>query len=313
MTTLKSIFVLADSDMKNTRALRRGIALAKNSGARLMLGMIVHDPRIDAVGLDLRVMHLAQRSYLNDRREWLEERRIQAKLSPAQITTRAIWSPGGVEAFLEMVRDCSADLVIKDASCGDAVLPSLLTPLDWKLLRLCPVPLMLLSKNGPLLPHRITAAVDTASDPDGLNQDIIRSAQSMTGLAGAELHLASAFPSLQGTSRVYPMVEQALHDAELKHNQTLEALRAQSRIEKTHCRNLRGDTLQTLCRFLEAEKMDMVVVGSIYRRGFERLLLGSTAESLLLQAPCDVLLVKGGRRTEKTRTRDSVKQQAAHK
>jgi universal stress protein E len=109
------------------------------------------------------------------------------------------------------------------------------------------------------------------------------------------------------------MVEQALRDAELKHNQTLETLRTHSGIETSHCRNLRGDTLQTLRRFLEADKMDLVVVGSIYRRGFERLLLGSTAESLLLQAPCDVLLVKGGRRTEKTRTSDSVKQQAGHK
>lgn len=295
MKTIRSILVLANSEMKNTRALRRGIALAKATGARLCLGMIVHDPRIDSLAMDLQIMRLAQRALLQERREWLEERKTRARLPVGRITAQAVWSPRVVETFLRMVRDTSANLVIKDISCADAAFPGLMTPMDWKLLRLCPAPLMLMSPSGPVLPKRVVAAVDTASagaDPDGLNLDIVGAGQEVAKSAGADVHLASAFPALSAASRVYPMVEQALRDAEQQHTATLEALRKVTGISQVHCHGLQGDTLHALGRFVKAHKIDMVVVGSIYRRGFERLLLGSTAEQILLHAPCDVLLVK---------------------
>lgn len=295
MKPLRSILVLADSEMKNTRALRRGIALAKASGAKLCLGMIVHDSRIDAVAMDLRVLRLAQRSFLQERREWLNERRVRARLPMSRITAQVVWSPRVAETFLRMVRDTAADLVIKDISCASAAFPGLMTPMDWKLLRLCPAPLMLMSSSGPLLPRRVLAAVDTASagaDPDGLNLDIVGAGKMFAQAAAAEIHLASAFPTMPTSSRVYPMVEQALRDAEHQHMTTLEALRSATGIVQDHCHGLHGDTLHALGRFVTAQKMDLMVVGSIYRRGFERLLLGSTAEQILLHAPCDVLLVK---------------------
>lgn len=295
MKPLRSILVLADSEMKSTRALRRGIALAKASGAKLCLGMIVHDPSIDSIAMDLRVMHLAQRSLLQERREWLEERKAHARLPSNRIIAQVVWSPRVAETFLRMVRDTAADLVIKDINCEGTPLPGLMTPMDWKLLRLCPAPLMLMSSSGPALPKRIVAAVDTASagaDPDGLNFDIVGSGKTVAATTGAEVHLASAFPTLPVSSRVYPMVEQALRDAEQQHVKTLAALRSATGIAQDHCHALHGDTLHVLGRFVKAQKIDLIVLGSIYRRGFERLLLGSTAEQILLHAPCDVLLVK---------------------
>jgi nucleotide-binding universal stress UspA family protein len=37
--------------------------------------------------------------------------------------------------------------------------------------------------------------------------------------------------------------------------------------------------------------VDLLVVGSIHRRGAERVLMGSTAEYLVNRAPCDVLAI----------------------
>ena len=53
-----------------------------------------------------------------------------------------------------------------------------------------------------------------------------------------------------------------------------------------------GTATAEIARFAEQKAADMIVMGTHGRRGFARLLMGSTAEALLRQAPCQVLVVK---------------------
>lgn len=295
MTGLQSILVLVDSDMKDRRALARGIALARASGARLHVALIAHDRQIEAAALNLEVMRLAQRAFLQQRREWLQDRLAHSRIDGSHRSMEIIWSPHYVDSFLTLLRDINPDLVIKDATCGNALLPGLLTPLDWKLLRACPMPLMLLAADGPLLPQRMLAAVDTAgtvSDPEDLNREIVATAQSLAAIAGADLQLASAFPWLLSTEPMQPVVAEALDLAGHHHLVALDALRNATGIAADHCHQLRGATLPALNRHADSEEIDLVVLGSIYRRGFARLLLGSTSEEILQHLRRDVLLVK---------------------
>jgi nucleotide-binding universal stress UspA family protein len=60
-----------------------------------------------------------------------------------------------------------------------------------------------------------------------------------------------------------------------------------------------GDTPDHAIVDLAGEwKADLVVLGSHSRRGLNRLLLGSVSHSVLLNAPCSVEIVKGGKETE---------------
>ena len=54
---------------------------------------------------------------------------------------------------------------------------------------------------------------------------------------------------------------------------------------------------KAFAKLAQEKDADMIVVGTHGRKGVTRALLGSTAESLLRQAPCQVLVVK-----QKTRT-----------
>lgn len=53
-----------------------------------------------------------------------------------------------------------------------------------------------------------------------------------------------------------------------------------------------GSPASTIAEFAADRGADMIVVGTHGRTGLSRMLMGSTAESLLRQAPCQVLVVK---------------------
>ena len=55
---------------------------------------------------------------------------------------------------------------------------------------------------------------------------------------------------------------------------------------------LRGMPTQTIAEFAREKDADLIVVGTHGRTGFGRLFMGSTAEALLRQAPCHVMVVK---------------------
>ena len=57
-----------------------------------------------------------------------------------------------------------------------------------------------------------------------------------------------------------------------------------------------GDPASEIVRIARDEQTDMIVMGSHGRRGLNRLLLGSVAETVLRHAPCPVLIYRGDQR-----------------
>ena len=55
---------------------------------------------------------------------------------------------------------------------------------------------------------------------------------------------------------------------------------------------LEGPAAREIAEFASKKHADLIVVGTHGRKGLTRVLMGSTAESLLRQAPCQVLVVK---------------------
>lgn len=55
---------------------------------------------------------------------------------------------------------------------------------------------------------------------------------------------------------------------------------------------LEGKPAPEIVRYAIENKIDLIVIGTQGKRGLERLLLGSVAESVIRSAPCKVLIVK---------------------
>lgn len=55
---------------------------------------------------------------------------------------------------------------------------------------------------------------------------------------------------------------------------------------------LKGTPYEEICRFVEKNKIDLIVIGTHGRKGLDRMLFGSTAEQIVRHAPCPVLTVR---------------------
>jgi nucleotide-binding universal stress UspA family protein len=55
---------------------------------------------------------------------------------------------------------------------------------------------------------------------------------------------------------------------------------------------LDGKPAAEIVKYAEEQKIDLIVIGTQGKKGIERLLLGSVAESVIRSAPCRVLVVK---------------------
>ena len=62
-------------------------------------------------------------------------------------------------------------------------------------------------------------------------------------------------------------------------------------VKHQHC-YLRGTATGEIIKFAEEQEVDLIVMASHGRTGLRRLLMGSTAENVMRQAPCPVLIVK---------------------
>ncbi len=77
-----------------------------------------------------------------------------------------------------------------------------------------------------------------------------------------------------------------------EHRAQLDKLADAKGVDEEHIHQLPGDTKELLPMFARTHGADLVVMGALARWGLKRAILGSTAEKVLDQLPCDVLIVR---------------------
>lgn len=300
MSQYRKILLIADPSMKQTPAYHRAAQLARATGAELHLCLFDYSSAVAALGLvSAKMAEVAKWGYIEQREQWLRVRAEHLRGSPLTVHTEMIWGAPVHERMIEKIVQIAPDLVVKDAHLEPLIKRVLFTPLDWHLLRLCPAPLLMVHAGQPKKPRRVIAAVDTAHPlpgAEGLNDRIVQAALELALQCDATAHLAQAFEDL------VPVVpgEFVMPDA---FSETYEELRKIQRKrfdefadrhsvpgERRHF--MFGPRVAALAQYTGQSHGDVLVLGTTYRTGFDRILLGSTAEELLGEVRCDVLAIK---------------------
>jgi universal stress protein E len=297
MNQLEKILVVVDKRMRKTVALERGVALARKSGAQLHLCIFDHDPLIERTAALVKpeIMRLAREQFMAKRQSWLTEQAASWADHGLKVECEAIWAPMPHEAILDKVLKISPGLLIKDVQSEPLRQRLIHTPLDWRILRYCPVPVMMVGPSARYLPRRVSAAVDTptvSSVSCPLNEEILGAADAISRHFEAELHVAHVIipsPSYLGPSVPLADVYADILHAESNIFSDICAVRGVPR-DRRHL--LEGDPAVELARFTQRMDIDVLILGAISRTAADRFLLGSTTESLLGQVDCDILLVK---------------------
>ena len=288
--------VIVPPSLQRTPALFRAMALAKQSGAELELALFDFDAGLNKArnrGFDLK-------AYLEGRRRELEEFASHPRREGFSVKAGVHWGSPMTRQILAQVLALKPDLVIKDVQVEPALKRVLLTGRDYELLRLCPAPLMLVKSGDHNLPKHLLAAVDPLDEnnrPHELNKRILDAAEKYGMTCGAEVevvHAVQPVPVMASAAAFGGTVPDNMLMAELRklHEQALRDLGKEFGVEERHLHMLDGYPPEAIATFAATYRVDLLVVGTVYRGGFERFMLGSVAEQLFERINCDVLALK---------------------
>jgi universal stress protein E len=195
---------------------------------------------------------------------------------------------------------CKADLIVAECHQGRRIAPLLLHVTDWELLRYSPVPVLLVKSRRPYANPVILAAVDPThanAKPTRLDDEILAAAGALEHAFKGELHVVHSFvpvpADVQPSELVSPDATHRLEVRARAHARTrLEKALGKVHVARDRRHLLSAHPLNAIPPLARKIRSDIVVMGAISRSGLKRLLIGNTAERIIDDLPCDVLVVK---------------------
>lgn len=299
MSQYQRLLLIADPTLRRYEGLYRAAALAQASGAALHVAAF-----IEALPLfNEHFEEVTRESYLQENFRWINDEAALLHGKGLKVTTEAAWCDEPLAEILQHVQEMQPDMVIKDVQHEPAFKRAFITPLDWHLLRDCPVPLHLVSsEGGRALPKFIIAAVDPShpqSQIADINDDIIKAAIALALQCNADLHLLHTYDlsstylwdGAAGVAGATVWAAEMIDDMRDSLLQAFEALAERYGVPAERRHFVMGQPIKAIAEFASSQQADVIVMGTVQRKGLNKL-VGSTTEYLLYRSPCSILAVK---------------------
>lgn len=301
MDRICNVLVIVDPTASEHPAIARGALLARMFDARLEL-FACETKASRATRLAAHVRKNAQKPLLVDLKGMLETLAAPLRAEGVDVATETeVGDPLDV-ALLDRTRRTSAGLVIKDTHHHTLAQRTFLTNTDWQLIRGCPVPLLLVKPGPWASAPKVVAAVDPghANDkPAVLDHRILQHAAAFSRALKGELHVVHAYipAAILATAATAPPIAMTVSAAELAREEEskrkeIAALVSDYGVRSGNVHVSTGGPAAVLPRAAQAIGADIMVLGAISRSGLKRIFIGSTAEDVLEDLPCDALIVK---------------------
>lgn len=234
--------------------------------------------------------------------ELAELERLAQPLRDAGVTvaTRVSSDPSASHGILDEVAEWRADLLVAGVHDPRSSLRPRLMAVDWQLMRLCPCPLLLTRTSHDEAYRSIVAAVDPLrehAEPAGLDEAILSIARHFRDAFEAGLRVVNVHPDPEdyevvSSVEVEPGVFYGTENIEAVHRQALIDLTDACGVADAELILRAGDPAELIAGLAAEPATDLVVLGSIKRGRLEAALLGSTAQRVVDDGRCDVLLVR---------------------
>ena len=272
MQAIRSLLVVIEPEHSESLALKRAKLIAGVTQAHLHL--LVCDKKHDHAGL----LSALKGSLLEE---------------GYSVTTEQAWNESLHETIIDVQQAEGCGLVIKQHFPDNPLKKALLTPADWKLLRYCPTPVLLVKTSKPWTGGVILAAIDVGNT-DGehrtLHAAIVDHGFDIASLAKAQLHVISAHPSpmLSAADPVFQLRE----TIEARYREQCKAFQAEFDIDDDHLHIEEGPADVLIPHIAHTLQASVTVIGTVARTGLSGALIGNTAEVVLDSLESDVLVLK---------------------
>ena len=302
MGSLRRILIaIKDYEAKTTPALVKGAQLARALGARIELFHGISAPLyVDGYGTFSVELPQVERTMRERILAKLEKMAQGVRHDGIKVTVAAEWDFPVYEAIVRRAKQIQADMIIADQHAGRHSMAGLLHLTDWELLRLSPVPVLLVKTPGPYRRPVILAALDpghTYAKPAKLDQRILTASSTIASALRGTQHVLHAYAPFPFTADPQTMinqetVERLQADATAAAQKALDRVLRTSRIPKSQRHIVGRHPADAIAQTAREIHSAIVVMGAVSRSGLKRLLIGNTAERVLDLLTCDVLIVK---------------------
>jgi universal stress protein E len=253
MQAIRCVLVVIDPKQPENLALKRACLIASVSQSRLHL--LICDGK-------------------QDHSEYLSRLREELETQGHTVSTGQAWRDNIYQTIITVQQAEGCGLVIKQHIPDSPLKRALLTPDDWKLLRYCPCPVLMVKTDTPWTGGNVLAAVDVG------NADIEH----------RTLHVISAHPSamLSAADPAFQLKE----TIEARYRDACKQFQSEFDIpdSQLHIKEGPADALiPDVCKQLKAV---VTIIGTVARTGLSGALMGNTAEVVLDALESDVLVLK---------------------
>ncbi|HKY72077.1 MAG TPA: universal stress protein [Nitrospira sp.] len=220
----------------------------------------------------------------------------QAALSPKTTFSRILAYGAIAPTIVEQARRRKADLILIGSRGLSDIKGFLLGSTSRRVAALAPCSVLVVKKALPTL-RRVTLAIDDSRASrvaaQFLRSHILPDSAAVTILSSAETPVSDLAARYLSASQIAALTQPVIDRTtrlvnSFRDDFIAEGRTATTKVEVNH-------VIDTIVKHVEAERADLLVVGSRRLTKSERFHLGSVSESLLRHAPGSVLIVRGAR------------------
>lgn len=285
------ILIIADLEGR-CHATPRGLDLAARLGFQADVVAFTYAP-LERLHLEKEEQAKAKRRLLDERELVVRERIDQHQREGQKVSLKVVWKKDIANWIINACKDGRYIAVVKTGSNTDSLVH---TSTDWQLLRECPAPVLIVAarKWHRTRPVLVTLDLGTkVAQKRDLNHKVLRTARELADALGVELEIISAIeiPTLlSDLDLVDPVAytkksreEMEPHIRELAESNDLP-------VKAFHVK--RGPVEKVITSRAAKVRAQIVVMGTVGRKGVKARLLGNTAEKVLHHMKTDVLAIK---------------------
>jgi len=271
-------------------AIARAVALAERAGAAIRLLGVAYDPHLEGYLGRTEIYASLRERVVADRNERLRAIARDLAARGLRCDTKALWGRPHLAVAREAA-DPDVDLVVFEPEDARG-----LSNDEWRLVSVCPTPVLVVRDKAVRPYARVVAAVDPVrahDKPADLDIRILDLARSMQELAGARLQVVHCLPPLRSFATedgaALGEVERTIR-AELVGE--LDALLDQAGVPREAATLIDGKPADVLVEKSSGPEPTLLVLGTVQRGPIARIVVGSTAERVLRMDGGDVLVIR---------------------
>jgi len=299
-----NILVVLNPENEKQYALARAVRLAKEQKSdkpvKITLFLATYDLSYEMSALlsseEREEMH---KGVIEQRRQEIQPYLEKYADPSIELNSVVVWNSNEAEAIVEEFVQHDYDLVVKYTKEEETLSSLFFTPMDWQLLRKCPVPMLMVRDGDWKHQRRILVAVNVSGDEeyhDEFNQYLVDLSTSLAdSFERGNIHLVSAYPPTPINMAIdLPEfhTKEYVNGIRGQHLLNMKALRQKFGIDEDHTHVREGfpeDVIPDVADELGAE---LVVLGTVGRTGLSAALLGNTAEHVISKLKCNLLAIK---------------------